>query len=69
MPINFSAMQLSKTHHQIEGLQIWRAIAVILVAALHLMQMMGGSGSLAMVRFGNLGMFGVDIFLSSADLF
>ncbi|WP_353069072.1 acyltransferase [Tunturibacter empetritectus] len=62
MPINSSAMPLSKTPHQIEGLQIWRAIAVILVAALHLMQVMGGSGSLTMVRFGNLGMFGVDIF-------
>ena len=55
-------MQLAKTPHQIEGLQIWRAIAVLLVATLHLTQTMGGSGSLAMVRFGNLGMFGVDIF-------
>lgn len=62
LPINVSAMQLSKTHHQIEGLQIWRAIAVILVAALHVVQITGGSGSLNMVRFGNLGMFGVDIF-------
>jgi exopolysaccharide production protein ExoZ len=62
LPINVSAMQLSKTHHQIEGLQIWRAIAVILVAVLHVMQITGGSGSLNMVRFGNLGMFGVDIF-------
>jgi exopolysaccharide production protein ExoZ len=62
LSINSSAMQLAKTPHQIEGLQIWRAIAVILVATLHLTQTMGGSGSLAMVRFGNLGMFGVDIF-------
>jgi len=54
-------MPLSKKH-QIEGLQIWRAIAVSLVAALHVMQISGASSSVAMVRFGNLGMFGVDIF-------
>jgi exopolysaccharide production protein ExoZ len=54
-------MPPSKTH-QLEGLQIGRAIAVSLVAALHVTQISGETGSLDMVRFGNLGMFGVDIF-------
>jgi len=62
LPINLSSGRLSKPHHQIEGLQIWRAIAVILVTAGHVAQIGGVSANLAMVRFGNLSMFGVDVF-------
>jgi exopolysaccharide production protein ExoZ len=62
LPINLSSGRLSKPHHQIEGLQIWRAIAVILVTAGHVAQLGGASANLAMVRFGNLSMFGVDVF-------
>ena len=62
MPINLSSGRLSKPHHQIEGLQIWRAIAVILVTAGHVAQIGGVNANLAMVRFGNLSMFGVDVF-------
>jgi exopolysaccharide production protein ExoZ len=61
LSIKPSTVQLLKTH-QIEGLQIWRAIAVVLVAALHVRQLMGGSYTVDAIRFGNLGMFGVDIF-------
>jgi exopolysaccharide production protein ExoZ len=55
---------------QIEGLQVWRAIAVLLVAWLHIDQVvrldqvvhLSQTATVNLVRACNLGMFGVDIF-------
>jgi peptidoglycan/LPS O-acetylase OafA/YrhL len=50
--------------NQVEGLQVWRAIAVLLVASLHVIQMvyLQPKSAINLLRFCNLGMFGVDIF-------